>query len=183
MEYIRAVEALADGDVGARWQTAEWMRRLAREGTNDPTVRLVAERVVRANPQAHPLVAAFQHVQSQPYSTDESRPVQGIGSVVERLKGASQQAREVLEQGLTTGDCDDRAVYFAALAQTLGYRARFALVKQHGVETFSHVYPEVFFGGRWTPADTIMDGKGGRPFLPFGAELSQAYYGKVTVEV
>jgi transglutaminase-like putative cysteine protease len=183
MNYMRSVEPLAAGDIGARWQTAEWMKKLTREGAADPFVRSVAAQVVEKNPGAHPLVALFRHVQAQPYATDESRPVPGVGAVVERLKGASQQAREVASDGVTVGDCDDRSVYFGALARSLGYPVRFALVKQKGLGTFSHVFPEVLFGGRWVAADTIMDGRGGRPLLAFGQELSAPFYGKETVEV
>jgi transglutaminase-like putative cysteine protease len=51
-------------------------------------------------------------------------------------------------------DCDAKARLFVALAIAAGYAARVAGLIEADVLT--HVYPEVWRGGTWTPAETTL---------------------------
>lgn len=156
-----------------------WIRRLVREGRDDPLVKRRAQLLAASRPGVAPVVAVFEWVRSLPYRTDQSiarRHRLGVDrpdAVQEVLQGAGTQLRRGDAQGLGAmeGDCDCRCVLFQALAESLGYPTRICLMRGPGREDFSHVYPEVRVNGRWITADTIMDGRQGRPFFRLGDQL------------
>ncbi|MGH7743759.1 MAG: transglutaminase domain-containing protein [Candidatus Dormibacteria bacterium] len=65
------------------------------------------------------------------------------------------------------GDCDDKALLLAALAEAINFSTRFCAVGLNG-ETYSHVLPQILIRGRgWTSAEVIpIDDAGTR--APFG---------------
>lgn len=67
---------------------------------------------------------------------------------------------------LQYGDCDDKALLLAALAEGIGFNARFRAVGLDG-EPYSHVYTELMIPGKgWTPAETIpIDDEGTKAAL------------------
>jgi len=54
---------------------------------------------------------------------------------------------------LSAGDCDDHSALVAALAMNIGIVPRFRVVGLSR-QKFQHIYPELFIGGKWVPADT-----------------------------
>ena len=68
---------------------------------------------------------------------------------------------------LKAGDCDDMAMLFAALAETIGFETRFCAIGVDG-EEFSHVSAQCLVPGfGWVNAETIpIDDKGSK--MPFG---------------
>ena len=65
------------------------------------------------------------------------------------------------------GDCDDKALLFAALAETVGFETRFVGIGVNG-EDFSHVSAQLMIPGTgWVNAETIpMDDNG--TYQPLG---------------
>jgi len=154
------------------------MRTLVREGACDPLVAAQARRIVSYRPDLHPLASVFYHVQSMPYRFDADLAAdRGFGDdVSEVLQGAPYQAATERLRGpqAVEGDCDCRSVYVQSLLESLGYSTRFAIIRGPGRDDFSHVYSEAQDElGEWVPLDTIMNGKGGRPFFHPGEEVAE----------
>ncbi len=65
-------------------------------------------------------------------------------------------ARRMLE--LRAGDCDDMTILLGALLMSTGHPVRIALTgfRPDRPHAYSHVYPEVFVGGRWIALDATM---------------------------
>jgi hypothetical protein len=149
------------------------MRRLVREGAQDPHVKARAREVAAASPDLHPADAVFRFVQALPYRRDESlAEAAGLSDTSEILQGAPHQL--ALERaGLPVeGDCDCRCVLAQSMLEALGYRTAFVLVRGRGRDDYSHVYSEVTLeDGRSLPLDTIMDGNEGRPRFAAGDEI------------
>ena len=71
-------------------------------------------------------------------------------------------------RGIATAD----ACSSQSMAESLGYPTEFVLIRGPGRDDFSHIYSQVDMGlGRPVPADTIMNGKEGRPFMELGQEV------------
>lgn len=70
---------------------------------------------------------------------------------------------------LAAGDCDDQAALVAALAQSIGLPARFAVI---GVDpdSFRHVFTELLVNGSWLPVDTTSPREFGAPMPNLGAK-------------
>lgn len=49
----------------------------------------------------------------------------------------------------TGGDCDDKAIAFAAWAKLRGYSYHFVAIRRAGRPTFHHVAVELFMQGQW----------------------------------
>ncbi len=54
---------------------------------------------------------------------------------------------------LAGGDCDDHAALLGAMLRSTGQRVRLCA---SGIGRLSHVFPEVFLGGKWVPADSTL---------------------------
>ncbi len=54
---------------------------------------------------------------------------------------------------IKAGDCDDHATVLAALAASIGVPVRFRVIGP-SADNFQHIFPELYVGGRWLPADT-----------------------------
>lgn len=60
---------------------------------------------------------------------------------------------------LGAGDCDDHSGLVAALAASVGLPVRFRVVG-YDPDHLVHIFPEVYAGGRWLPADTTEPARG-----------------------
>lgn len=66
-----------------------------------------------------------------------------------------------------SGDCDDKATLFAALAESIGFATRFVAYGREPAR-FSHVIAEVRHGDRWLGAETTEPvALGWRPKMPY----------------
>jgi transglutaminase-like putative cysteine protease len=151
------------------------MRQLVLEGQSDPLVANYARRVAASTPHLHPVEAIFRHVQAMPYAYDEDILAQAgyDADTSEMLMGPQFQIGKSLlgGPGSVVGDCDDRAILTQSLLESQGVPTRFVLVRGPGRDDYSHVYSEASVDGQWLPLDTIMDGRGGRPFFGPGQEV------------
>jgi hypothetical protein len=188
------VTDIEHGDRGTLSATVPRMRRLIREGAADPNVRSHAASIASSRPGLHPAKALFEHIRDrQPYVYDEALVKEwGLpDDTTEVLQGASYQVANEQRYGSSAvrGDCDDRCILFQSMAEALGYPTRLVLVRGPGRSDYSHVYSEVDLGAgglagaeQWVSADTIMNGREGRPLLSFGEEVGPPKArGRVTV--
>lgn len=67
---------------------------------------------------------------------------------------------------LQSGDCDDKSVLLAVLAECIGFETRFCAIGVRG-ESYSHVSTQILIPGRgWTNAETIpIDNQGSKAAL------------------
>lgn len=86
-------------------------------------------------------VAAFDVVKSRPFKEDPSDA-------------------ETLQRPLFTmngtgagGDCDDKAIAYAAYCRCVGIPFKFVAVRRWDHETLHHVMCYVYIGGKWVQAD------------------------------
>jgi len=61
--------------------------------------------------------------------------------------------------GVGAGDCDDLSGLVAGLAMAIGIPARFRVIG-YGDNDLVHIFPELFAGGRWWPADATEPHRG-----------------------
>lgn len=158
-QYSNRTLNFASGDEGTR-QTLETMKIAAREGMKDPAVLPIARRLVLDVPEKDKWNEALQLFR---YVKDEIRYVNDpldLEAVV--------FPRQTME--FQSGDCDDKSVLFAALAETLGIPARFVAVKLPGKPIYTHVYPELYLNERWQPFElTLAYAKPGVSYAPQGS--------------
>jgi len=125
---------------------------LAVEGSHDPlVVRKAKEVSVGANgPEAKARALADWITRTVVYVHDEDMPYAALHpEFVEPEDNGSlevfQSARRTLESGY--GDCDCRAVLFAAMLRALREYSFFRLVSQENPDIYSHIYNCVPLGG------------------------------------
>lgn len=73
---------------------------------------------------------------------------------VELLRSPDWMLQALQEDGYVDGDCDDVAGLGAALGMAQGLPARFVLLAFPPLGVLSHVYTELYAGGRWRELDT-----------------------------
>jgi transglutaminase-like putative cysteine protease len=130
--------------------TAELIARLIRQGAKDFYVRQVAIQIFRF--QGVPPKDRFGEVRALfnwvrrnvRYTRDIFR--------VELL----HSARRMLE--LRAGDCDDMTILLGAMLMSTGHPVRLVLVgfRKDKPHAYTHIYPEVYVRGRWTPTDATV---------------------------
>lgn len=134
--------ALPDGPAGIK-ETLRIMGRLVKQGKVNPFVRQKATSLtqhLKQKDRLGELNALFQFVR------DRIRYVRDINGV-ETL----HEPQQVLLQ--RHGDCDDKAVLLASLAESIGIPTKFeALAFKPGV--FSHVIVRARPYGKWVPLET-----------------------------
>lgn len=140
-------------------RTIAHMRRLVEAGKTDPKVVLKAHEIIRGISRNNFFAmgnAIFQFVHDRiAYVRDP------IGVEFVKSPAITLQTK--------TGDCDDQAVLFSALAESVGIKTRFKAVKADAKypSEFSHVYSQAEIPGRgWVTSDTIV------PQAKFGWEVS-----------
>jgi transglutaminase-like putative cysteine protease len=134
--------AIGEG-LGGMLDTVALMRRLAREGSRDMSVRTAATQVVYLQPERnelHEVNSLFEYVR------DHVRYVRDP-----LFFEAVAVPAQVLALGF--GDCDDKATLLAAMLESVGYLSRFVVAGYNDAERPEHVYLQVFVGGQWIDAD------------------------------
>lgn len=78
----------------------------------------------------------------------------------ELLIDPSVQLDELEQRGTIHGDCDDVAMFVAALLYNIGIQTRFKAVTQGADGTYQHVFTEYKLRGleRWIPVDATIQG-------------------------
>jgi hypothetical protein len=140
------------GDAGIR-QTVFQMAKLAREGAVDPLVKDTAIRFVTGVPSSD-REGVFQRLLDNVRSTFRYVP-DSFG--VEQIWTPRIHAARVSRFGFTQADCDDLAVWIAALARSVGFNARFVTIANgRRGEAFNHVFAEVEVRpGEWHTTDFL----------------------------
>jgi hypothetical protein len=133
-----------EGDPGVAITIRE-MRRLVRQGKQDPVIHELAAKILRtARVPAYEWEAEARAVfDSVHRNLRFTRDVHGN----EALHGAADIVR------LGIGDCDDFTVLICSLMQTIGAPCRIITISVDPDGEFSHVYPEVEINGRWIAMD------------------------------
>jgi hypothetical protein len=170
--FLISAEPLLDGDAGTH-QTIQRIRQLVDEGRKDPLVNKTAGGILRAlrvrpYDDAGELQAIFAWVMN-PRNIRFTKDPDGAETL--------RPARTILEWGF--GDCDDiNAILLPSLLATIGVpreNMRLVTIASHPAapRSFSHVYLEVNFRGRWIPLDAAR--KGSR----FGVEPARQFRKRV----
>ena len=152
-------EALAGGDAGVH-QTVQRMRSLVDAAKTLPETRavvLAALRGIREKDTLGEVTALYEWVR------DHVRFIRDpVG--VEYLQTPAYMLRQIAQEGMAAGDCDDASTLFAALAETAGYRTKFRMQAPPGT-TFKHVLVDVQIKGGWVSFDPSQrhHGPGWRP--------------------
>ncbi len=136
------LSGIPDGVEGTR-QTLAVMRQLVRSWRATPLVRGLAEEIVstvEAKNGAAEIDSLRQWIMQNIRYTQDVNEVETL------------QTPEALLTSMQ-GDCDDQSVLMAALAESVGYAARFAALG-FSPDNFAHVFAEVKLGTRWIPAET-----------------------------
>jgi hypothetical protein len=165
-------EPLLDGDAGTQ-QTIRRIRGLVDDGVKDPFVNKAAGTILRA-------------ARVRPY--DDLGEIQALFAYVVNPRNIrftkDPDGKETLRPAATIlqwgfGDCDDiNAILLPSLLATVGVpreNMRLVTIASHpgAPRSFSHVYLEVLFRGRWIPLDAA------RKNTTFGTEPARQYRKRV----
>ena len=82
-----------------------------------------------------------------------------ISYVKDPIEVETVQAPEITLK-IRAGDCDDHAVLMASFAANIGIDSKFSVIG-NDLDSFSHVFPELFINHQWTATDTTSA-------IPFG---------------
>jgi len=155
----------SSGRAGVREKLA-YLRGLINEDRNDPYVRSLVARILRASnlPASDRLgraVAIFEWVR------------RNFVYVGEPLETFTRPRRLLLDPRFRFGDCDDFTLALATLLEAAGYET--CLEALGWLLHFRHVFPRVLVGARWYAAEATL------PNQPFGydpTEKAAARYGR-----
>ncbi len=152
-------EALAGGDAGV-FQTVRRMRELVEAAKVLPETRavvLTALHGIREKDTLGEMTALYEWVREHVRFIRDP-----VG--VEYLQAPAYMLRQIAQEGVAAGDCDDASTLFAALAETAGYRTQFRVQAPPG-DTFKHILVDVQIGGKWVSFDPSQrrHGAGWRP--------------------
>ena len=120
--------------------TVNAMRAAAVRASQDPEIRSFARRIVA-------------DVESRDYFTEAAALCNWVKENIRFTRDTFKL--ETLQTPAVTlseraGDCDDMAALLAALAMSIGHKARFKVI---GTNQPSHVYTEIYVDGRWVVFD------------------------------
>lgn len=150
--YTSYLGAIPTGVPGVR-ATLKVMRDIVRKTRATLPVRITAQQLVQSCAEKDYLCEAttlHAFVRDQVRYIRDTRDVELI-----------QMPEQTLQ--LRSGDCDDKSLLLAALAESIGFPSRFRAIGMDG-GPYSHVYSEIMIPGRgWTAAETIpIDDQGGK---------------------
>ena len=74
----------------------------------------------------------------------------------EILRSPDFMMRDLERQGYVEGDCDDIAIFIAALFKCLRIPVRFTAIRYNAIPEFGHVFTEVWTGNGWTVIDPTV---------------------------
>jgi transglutaminase-like putative cysteine protease len=138
--------AVPSGVEGVK-RTLAIMVDLVKTYSTDLNVRTLAVQLIHAcaAKDARCELQALQHfVRDQIRYTGDVRGTETVQTPVQTLK-------------LESGDCDDKATVFNALAASVGFATRFCAIAVRGGD-FSHVMAQARLGSGWVNAETIVPG-------------------------
>lgn len=137
---------ISRGEAGVT-ETLRYMRRFARQGKRDPSIRALAIRLTNhlTDKDWRGEIAALHN-----FVRDRIRYVRDVNGIETICT-----PQKTLEYG--AGDCDDKSILLAALLESIGHPARFRAVGLNG-GPYSHVYVETRIGSGWMPLETTVAG-------------------------
>ena len=124
-------------------ETLRVMKRLAREGKKNLTVRNTAMSLTQGCGQKD---YACEVRTLHAFVRDQIRYIGDIAGV------ETVQAPEVTLQ-LRAGDCDDKATLIMAMLESIGHPCRFRAIG-FSPDVYEHVYVETKIGAQWVPLET-----------------------------
>jgi transglutaminase-like putative cysteine protease len=153
-----SIVGLPDSDFGV-YQFAALLSRIANQEKLFPVVRLTAAQIVAytnpRNPEAQALALRDWIASHVRFLRDPAG--------AELVQTPEYLLTELSKFGTVQGDCDDVATLAAALAMSIGLRARFQLVGFDGpTGPYGHIWTEVqgSQGGPWWEIDTTRPDQG-----------------------
>lgn len=153
-----SIVGLPDSDFGV-YQFAALLARIANTEKLFPIVRLTAANIVGYNnsrdPEAQALALRTWIAAKVRFLRDPAG--------AELVQTPEYLLTQLSINGTVSGDCDDVATLAAALAMSIGLRARFQLVGFNGPSgPFGHIWTEVqgSQGGSWWELDTTRPSQG-----------------------
>jgi transglutaminase-like putative cysteine protease len=130
--------------------TLEHVIDLVTRGAKDFDVRqtaidIVRRRDVRPKDYLGEIKALFEWVQRHVRYTRDPFRVEVLHS-----------ARRMLE--LRAGDCDDMSIVLGAMLEAIGHSVRLVVTGSNAAapDSFTHIYIEALYRGRWIPLDATM---------------------------
>lgn len=148
MDY--RLSAIPSG-LGGTDATVREIARLVRYDLERPQLRLLITKVLN-----HARVRSKNHLQE---AQTLYRYVIGRVRYQKDPVGLETVQSPTVTLGLGAGDCDDLSGLVAGLALAVGIPARFRVVG-YGDDDLVHIFPELFAGGRWWPADATEPHRG-----------------------
>lgn len=150
---------IPDGDQGVE-RTVQRMRELVDAWKTAPAILQAARTIVYLTPQKDhrsEIIAIYQYVR------DSIRYVRDVN-------GVETLATPLITMTTRQGDCDDKSVLFATLAEAIGFPTRFVVGAFASPESgFDHVWSEVLVDDEWVAADCTEEEH-------FGWQPPDAYY-------
>lgn len=145
--FTATLAAAPSGRAGA-FHTIKVMRDFVKKTRIDPVIIDAATSIIFLTPQrdqSAEVNALFEFVRDD---IRYVRDVVGLETVAD--------PRIVLRRGV--GDCDDQSTLLAALAESVGYPARFVMAGYRAPGVFEHVYVQLLVRGEWLDADPTENG-------------------------
>lgn len=141
------------GDEGTV-KTVQYMARMIREGSKDPSIRQTAISIVLHWPNdVEKVDALYRFVQSRMSYVRDC-------AYSEALMTANGHVRQFLQAGQSAGDCDDHVIFLGSLIASIGYPIRIVVIRgKPGDGPFDHVYLETLLRGTWVSLDATAKNK------------------------
>jgi len=125
------------------------MAALARQGSQNPSLRRLADEVCRWLAVAPHAICWDRFVRGAFRFRDESREV---------VRTIDYTLNDYLARGVIEGDCDDVATFHAAGLLALGYPVRLVAIRTDSLlPDFLHVYVEGYIENVWRRFDPTVD--------------------------
>jgi transglutaminase-like putative cysteine protease len=141
---------IAPGEPGI-FQSLTAMRLAVLKEKADPFVLAVSRKVAAGcGPGEFECQAAalYAYVRTNMVYTPDPEDVETFGT-------ASYHLQNIIERGITAGDCDDAAVLLATMAASLDLQVRFAVASFRPDLELHHVWAEIRTSGGWNQLDTF----------------------------
>jgi transglutaminase-like putative cysteine protease len=141
---------IAPGEPGI-FQSLTAMRLAVLKERADPLVLAVARKVAAGcGPDELECKAAalYAYVRTSMVYTPDPEDVETVGT-------ASYHLQNIVQRGVTAGDCDDAAVLLATLAAALELQVRFAVASFRPDRELHHVWAEIRTARGWNQLDTF----------------------------
>jgi hypothetical protein len=131
--------------------TLKIMVMVARKSKSALPVRIAAQQIVQSCPEND------KHCEAASLHAFVRDAIRYVGDI--RNVETVQFPEQTLE--LRSGDCDDKSLLLAALAESIGFSTRFCSVKTNNSPIYSHVLTQILIPREgWISAETIpIDGR------------------------